>query len=141
MKELGSQVRRTCNTCWMSHRWSRLALLRIWTFWRYSCCLGCSGRSPENNDLLIITRDLANTIRAICFRRSLSSMSIERAEMNPAMKAFFLSSLQYLLIMHRNPLYNAFKSAANNANRTASKFYLRFTLKTLLLNRYLHVLN
>jgi hypothetical protein len=52
----------------------------------------------------------------------LSSIANDKAERNPAMKAFFLSSLQNLLIKQRIPLYNAFKKATNKANLTESKF-------------------
>lgn len=64
--------------------------------------------------------------RAIIFRLSLSSKNIERADKNPAINAFFLSSLQKRLIMHRIALYRAFKNAAKSANLTESR--LDFTL-------------
>ena len=76
-------------------------------------------------------------MRAICFLLSLSSIAIERADKNPATKAFFLSSEQNLLMMQSTPLYNALRKAAKRANLTASKFYFTFTL-FFTIRRYLN---
>jgi len=53
---------------------------------------------------------------------------MERADMKPAMKAFFLSSLQKRLRMQSMALYKAFKNAAKSENLTVSRFALTFTL-------------
>ena len=56
------------------------------------------------------------------------SIAIDKADKNPAMKAFLRSSLQILLRRQRIALYKAFKKAANNENLTESRFALTFIL-------------